>query len=112
MLVEITYKDNIKIIKVNGEVDFENYSLFKDSILENIQGTQKVILNLENLDYINSMGLSTIVTAYSNTKKENRMLVMCCLNSNISKLFRITKLDKVINIFSTLEESVEFLVEN
>lgn len=109
MVVEVSYKEDIKIIKVNGQIDFENYMEFKNILLSNAQENEKVVLDLAELSYINSMGLSALVNFYSITKKEKGNLKMCCLNDNISKLFRITKLDKVIDICNTLEDAVQEL---
>ncbi len=106
MIIESHNKDDIKVIKIIGQVDMSNYKEFQDSLDRSIEGTKKVVLDLEELTYLNSMGLGTIVKVYSSLKKQRIELRLCSLRKEINKLFSITKLDSLIKIYKDLEEAM------
>lgn len=109
-MVETIIRDDIKILKIYGEINLETYNKFRDEVLKNIMEIQKnIIMDMEEVTYTNSMGLSTIIKAYVELKKEEGELKLCCLQHPIRRLFQITKLDDVIDIYETLDEAIDSL---
>lgn len=106
MIIETYYRENIKIIKIKGQVSLDNHDELYKSLINCVKGEKRVVLDLEQLSYLNSMGLGTIIKIYSKLKKNNCKLVLCCLNDNIKELFAITKLDKVLDIYDSLEKAI------
>lgn len=106
MIIETCIQGQIKIIKVSGEVNFENYLEFGEGLLRSMKGQENILLDLESLGYLNSMGLSCIIKAYAYVKKDKRDFKMCSLQEHIRKLFIITKLDKMIHLYSSQEEAL------
>jgi len=108
VLVEALKNGNIKLINIFGQVSFENHSEFKESMLRNIHGDESIIIvDMENLTYLNSMGLGVIVKAYSESKKQGKEFVLSSLQENIKKLFTITKLERIISIYESTEKAIE-----
>ncbi|WP_432403408.1 STAS domain-containing protein [Wukongibacter sp. M2B1] len=108
MLVEALTREKIKLINIHGQVSFENHSEFKEIMLRNIHGDESIIIvDMENLTYLNSMGLGVIVKAYSQSKKQGKEFVISSLQDNIKKLFTITKLERIIRICESTEEAIE-----
>ncbi|MFZ5968773.1 MAG: STAS domain-containing protein [Bacillota bacterium] len=107
MIIETKLKEGIKIIKLSGEVNFDNYLEFGESLLRSIQGSENIILDMDGLTYLNSMGLSAIVKAYSKARRDERELKLASLKENIEKLFVITKLNRLIDICDTVESAVQ-----
>lgn len=106
MIIETYYRENIKVIKIKGQVSLDNHDELYESLINCVKGEKRVALDLEQLSYLNSMGLGTIIKIYSQLKKNNSKLVLCCLNDNIKELFSITKLDKVLDIYDNLEDVI------
>lgn len=105
MMIETYIQEHIKIVKISGEVNFENYREFGEGLLRSMEGSHNVLLDLEGLTYLNSMGLSCIVKAYAFVNKDKREFKLCALKESIKKLFTITKLDKMIALYDTLEDA-------
>ncbi|AOT69768.1 STAS domain-containing protein [Geosporobacter ferrireducens] len=105
MIIETYIQEHIKIVKISGEVNFENYREFGEGLMRSIKGSHNILLDLEGLTYLNSMGLSCIVKAYAFVKKDKRDFKLCALKEPIKKLFTITKLDKMIALYETLEDA-------
>ena len=86
-------------IKPMGEVDIYTSPELKNKIFELI-GEKKadIIINGENLEYIDSTGLGVLMSIYKKMQEKNLNLQIINLKPNIYKLFDITGLNKVFNI--------------
>ena len=74
------------------------------------EGVKNFILNLKDVQYIDSSGLSAILTAKRLWQDSGGTFVMCNVqHSNVRKLVEISRLDTVLVILPTLEESIEYV---
>lgn len=71
-----------------------------------IRGT-KLILNLEGIDFIDSSGFGTLVSAYKTSKLNNSFFKICNVSSETMELVQITKLDKVFDIYKNLDGCIK-----
>lgn len=69
------------------------------------QGKARVVLNLANVDFIDSSGLGAIVAAMKQLGQQRR-LDLSCLNPNVDKVFRLTRMDTVFRIHDTLGDAL------
>jgi len=73
-------------------------------------GTKNLIMDFSDVAYVDSSGLSAILTA-ERIFKENGAFVMMGINSdNVKKLISISRLDDILNIVPTLDEAKEFVM--
>ena len=70
-------------------------------------GTANLILNMSKVKYVDSSGLSAILVAYRLAGENNGLLVLAGVTSHVLKLISISKLDNVLNIIPTVQESVD-----
>ena len=74
------------------------------------EGIQNLIIDLSDVEYIDSSGLSAILTANRVFKANGGTLVVTgATQPAVKKLIEISRLDTVINIVPTVEESVDFV---
>lgn len=95
-----TYLDNDYLeIKPIGEIDIYTSPEFKDKVIDIIE-TKKIniIINGEELEYIDSTGLGVLMSILKKIKENNLIIKIVNLKPNIYKLFDITGLNKVFNI--------------
>ena len=71
--------------------------------------TNKIIIDLEELDYINSSGLNVILNIFTRVRNANGELVICHVNEKLKKLLVITKLHDVIKQTNSREEAAKLL---
>ena len=71
-----------------------------------IKGT-KLILNLQGVDFIDSSAFGALVSAYKTSKLSNSFFKICNVSSETMELVRITKLDKVFDIFDNLDDCIK-----
>jgi anti-sigma B factor antagonist len=65
-----------------------------------------VVLNFDEIDYIDSSGLGVLVTLCSRASAPNGQVVLCNLPEKVQELLTITKLTKVFEIYKTEAEAI------
>ena len=68
-------------------------------------GRSRIILNLAEVDYIDSVGLSTLISGYATARKGGGDLKLLQITKRIRDLLQITRLITVFESFETLEEA-------
>jgi len=102
-------QDDVVIFDLHGELRGgpSDEATFKGGVQKALDGgTKKVLLNLKNLKWINSTGLGFIVAVYHSMRDADGVLKMCSPNERIAHVFRTTRFDKVIKIFSDEDEAL------
>jgi anti-sigma B factor antagonist len=67
----------------------------------------KVVVNLEDVSFLDSTGLSTLVQGMKRSRKLNGDIRLCGLRPPIRMVFELTRLDRVFEIFGSEEEAVQ-----
>ena len=96
-----TSNDENKIweVSLNGEIDIYNSNKVKE-YLSNLLEENKYNIEIDcsNLNYIDSTGLSSLISTLKKVKTFNGNISLLNLNSNISRIFTITNLNKIFDI--------------
>ena len=71
------------------------------------KGHNKVILNLHDLQYMNSTGLNILISVLTKTRNAGGDTYLCRLSQSVRTLFIVTKLDQVFQIFPSETDAVE-----
>ena len=101
-------QDGICILTLNGRLDASSSSEFREKILQLIEdGTKKIILDCENLDYISSAGLRVVLEATKEIKRHGGKLMLCSLQDYIKEVFEVAQFDSFLHIGGTLEEAIK-----
>ena len=74
-------------------------------------GIESLIINLSNVKYSDSSGLSALLVA-NRLFNEKGSFVLCSVQEHVLKLIKISQLDKVIEIKPTEQEAVDVVVVN
>ena len=101
-------KDNYVVIELNEEKLDTTIApeLKSEFVTLQAEGFQHVILNLKNVKYSDSSGLSAILNG-NRLFGEAGSFILCGLQEHVQKLIKISMLDKVLNILESEEEAVD-----
>ena len=95
------------VIHVSGKLDNEANQYFFDCVTDEIErGKSNIVINLEGLGYISSVGLATLVRASSRVAKTGGRIYLANIESQILDIFGLVNFDKVFNIYSTEAEAI------
>ena len=95
--VDLKKDGELLFVDLQGDLDINSNKEFKEKV-NSVQGVKKIIVNCENLSYIDSTGLGAFISIYKNIKEKGEKLVITGLKPHIKKIFLITDLDKVFVI--------------
>ncbi|HHE56018.1 MAG TPA: anti-sigma factor antagonist [Caldithrix abyssi] len=72
-------------------------------------GKQKLIIDMSDLELMNSSGLGIFISAVNTLKNSNGQLVMIHVPDRIIQLFKMTRLISVFNIADDLDQAFDAL---
>jgi len=105
---------DVIVVKPDFNFDIENLDNVKElrneleSFISGID-SPKVLINFENVSYIDSTGLGNIIRIFEMIRKKKGTLSVSNLNVDVEKIFKITTLDTLIKIFNTEAEALKNL---
>ena len=100
------------IIDVNGEMDLYNSYKLKELVMKMLEKkVERFIVNLEQVDYIDSSGIGALIYICSTIKKMNLRLVITNIHGSVKKVIELTKLMGYFPITPTIEEALAKLEE-
>ncbi len=112
MALDITiekYKD-FPVVVLKGRVIGDSSDKLKKT-LESVfnENSIKIILDISEIEFIDSNGLGIIIYYHTHMQKSGRKLILYIVNPDpllyINRLLEFTKLINIFNIITTLEDS-------
>jgi anti-anti-sigma factor len=98
-------RDGWTIADVYGEIDFSKSRELRDALRAFITNAGRLILNLQNVAWMDSTALATLVAARRQLASLSGKLRLCCLSPRVLGLIEITQLNRVFEIFATEDEA-------
>src|SRR3712207_5324101 len=100
--------DAVSVIDVKGELTAFAEGVLMDAYNEaSGGGVRAIVLNFENLEYMNSSGIGLLVTLLIRVNREKQRLLTYGLSDHYRSIFQITRLDDAIAIHDGEAEAVE-----
>jgi len=94
--IEKTFDGSCWRVSLSGEIDIYNSTELKTQLIELMKAhVADVHVDCKELEYIDSTGLGALVGVLKHVKSHGKEVHLYDVKANISKLFRITNLDKV-----------------
>ncbi|MBK9213764.1 MAG: STAS domain-containing protein [Saprospiraceae bacterium] len=73
------------------------------------EGVRNIILDLSNVKYVDSSGLSAILTGNRLFKEEGSFVLTGIVSPHVKKLIEISKLDTILVIIPSIQESIDYV---
>ena len=81
--------------------------IFHDELKKAVAaGQRKIVLDLGQVEWMNSSGLGMLISALTTTRNNNGEMKLACSTDKITSLLVITKLDSVFETFATVNDAV------
>jgi len=100
--------DGVSVVALDGRIVLgEESNALREKVKGLISsGKKKVVLNMDNVTFIDSAGLGTLVAAHHSAKSQGAGLRLCHLGSKFQEVLQITKLMTVFDVYNTEAEAV------
>lgn len=113
-MIETTTYDTYSILSLKiEEIDFVKAPKFSEMITTYLDKVKypNIILDLDNLYYIDSTGLSSLINISRKIRDNDHEMVVVCTSAKILQLFDIAKLGMFFKIFDSVENAEKYLGE-
>jgi len=112
MKYSIDSKDHYTLITLN-EKNLNSFiapNLKSRFIVIKNEGAHNLILDLSEVQYADSSGLTAILTGNRLWKDDGTFILTGVTHPSVKKLLEISKLDTVLNVIPTLKESIDYVM--
>lgn len=104
-----TGESDVRITRLVGEVDLHSAAELSTKLNSVIAADPKVVLDLDEVGFLDSTGLGALVSARTNATEHGGDLVLVCTQQRLLKLFAITGLQSVFQFHDSVAAAVEAL---
>lgn len=102
----------IYIVDASGEMDLYNSYKLKELVSKMIEKNIKsIVINLEDIEYIDSSGIGALIYIFSTTKKQNIGCYISGVKGSVRKVIELTKLADFFAMSQDVNEAVQLLKE-
>ena len=70
-------------------------------------GNRRLLINLGNTTFMNSVSLGVLIAGHSNYAKRDARMKLCAVDKKIQNIFVVTKLSLVFEVYYTEEEALK-----
>lgn len=101
--------DGILVVQCNGRIVFGDESgLLRDEVKKSIaDGAKKIVLNLGEVNYIDSGGLGTLVALHTTAHNAGGTIKLANLTKRVGDLLQVTKLLTVFEVYDSEYAALE-----
>jgi len=108
--LKMTYRevDGVAVVALDGRIVLgEESNALREKVKSLLaEGKKKIVLNMDNVTFIDSAGLGTLVASHHTVKTQGASLRLCHLGSKFQEVLQITKLLTVFDVYKTEAEAV------
>ncbi|TXC93356.1 anti-sigma F factor antagonist [Metabacillus litoralis] len=100
LAIELDVKKSVLCIRLSGELDHHAAEELRTKVTEMLAANQSkhIVLNLENLAFMDSSGLGVILGRYKQIKAMGGEMVVCAISPAVKRLFDMSGLFKIIRL--------------
>ncbi len=101
-------QNDINIYRLIGRLDSNTSQMLEEKVFQAISdGSKKIIVDFENLNYISSAGLRLIFKANKALLREDGYVILCSMQKYIREIFKTTEIDTFVPILDTMDQALE-----
>ena len=98
MSYKITEEGNITTIHLDGEIDMDVIENAKEVIFPHIDACKEVHLNLSQVQYMDSSGISVLIESHQKALEKNTKVIIKDVSKSVLKVIMMAKLEQILNL--------------
>ncbi len=101
-------RGDVLIARISGELDISTVPYFKKKILDKTESTgiNNLVLNLQDVSFIDSSGLGAILGRYRYLKKKEGKVLLVSLKPQVKKIFTMAGMLKIMDSYKNEDEAM------
>lgn len=97
---------NVPLMRVIGQVDSESAPKLDEALQKLLEKNNKIVLNLQEVEFISSAGLRAIVRAYQAAKKKDGDVHLACVPESIEGVLLTVGMTQMLKSYPNDQEAM------
>jgi len=107
MEITVDKVDDVDIAAIPvDELDASNAGEFKRDIAPVLQNSNRLVLDLSHLNFVDSSGLGAMLSCLRQLTAKSGDLKLCGMSKQVRALFELVRMHRIFDIYGTREEAV------
>lgn len=103
----VTSRGSATVLAVHGDIDIATAPVLSEALAGiPAEASTHLIVDLDGVSFLDSSALAALVGANQALRSAGGTLSVACPKAHLLKIFTMTKLDRVIPLFSSLDEAL------
>ena len=98
MTYQVIEENNISTVFLNGEIDMDVTDNAKEIIFPLIEAKKEVHLNLKDVQYMDSSGISVLIESHQQATELGTKVVLKEISKSVLKVIMMAKLEQILNL--------------
>ena len=98
MSYKVTEENNVSIVHLDGEIDMDVTEKAKEVIFPHIDAGKEVHLNLSNVQYMDSSGISVLIESHQKALEKGTKVIIKDVSKSVLKVIMMAKLEQILNL--------------
>ena len=98
MSYKVTEDGNIATVHLDGEIDMDVTEKAKEVIFPHIEAGKEVHLNLSNVQYMDSSGISVLIESHQKAMELGTKVILKEISKSVLKVIMMAKLEQILNL--------------
>ena len=98
MSYNVSEQGNISTVFLTGEIDMDIADKAKGVILPLVESGKEVHINLKDVSYMDSSGISVLIESHQKAEEKNTKVIIKEISKSVLKVIMMAKLEQVLNL--------------
>ena len=106
MKLETRMDAKATVLALSGEVDLRHSPALRKALMELMLQRCHVVVDLSQVEYIDSSGIAGLVEAYQSARKNGTSFALAAISDPVRRVLQLARLDRVFTLFDTVEAAL------
>ena len=98
MAYNVKEDGNIATVYLDGEIDMDVTEKAKEVILPLVEAKKEVHLNLKEVQYMDSSGISVLIESHQKANELGKKVILKDISKSVLKVIMMAKLEQILNL--------------
>jgi anti-sigma B factor antagonist len=107
VIKDISRQGDVVILRLLGDIDMRHATELRSELLQiNREAPATTIINMEEVDFMDSSGIAVLVESLQLHRRGRRQLKLAGLHPRVRSVFEIARLDTIFQIYDNETEAL------
>ena len=98
MSYKVVEENNIATVFLDGEIDMDVTDKAKEVIMPLIEAKKEVHLNLKDVQYMDSSGISVLIESHQKATELETKVILKEISKSVLKVIMMAKIEQILNL--------------